>query len=272
MVVARRFKKSCIALGAVLAVAVLVFIFWLRDRYVVPILTYHNVSDHLGEFSLNNVTPQSFAWQMNFLKKYNYHVISFDDYVQAHAKGLAFARNTVVIHFDDGYDDNYTNAYPILKRHRFPAMVFLVSGSVGKPGFLNWNQIKEMEAGRFMAGSHTHHHVHLPDVPYSVAKDEILTSKAIIEARLGHPILYFVYPSGGFTEEIKGLVEDAGYKAAGTTNRGRDRLNRDLFELNRIRIKNSETHLTFWAKLTGYYNLFRRSRYSNAYTDNQGKD
>ncbi len=255
-----RKRRILFSVFVVLAIAVLTFVFWVRDRYVVPIITYHNVSNQHGLYSLNNVSPKSFAWQMKFLNKHRYNVISFDDYVQGMKKGVAFARNTVVIHFDDGYEDNYTYAYPILKQYQFPASIFLVSDSIGKDNFLKWDQVKEMESSRIEFGSHTRRHAYLPELNISNAVDEIAGSKQVIEKNLGHSIKYFVYPSGGYTDEVKGIVQTAGYEAAGTTNRGRDMFNRDLFELNRIRVKNKETALTFWAKLSGYYNLFRKSR------------
>ena len=61
----------------------------------------------------------------------------------------------------------------------------------------------------------------------------------MIEDHLGHNIDYFAYPSGGFTEEIKRFVQDAGYKAAVTTNRGKDLFNQDLYELKRIHMSNT---------------------------------
>jgi len=256
----RAVRKFLFGLAVAVGIAAIGFTFWLRDRYVVPILTYHHVTDAKVPSNLNNVSPKSFAWQMEFLKRHNYNVISFDDYVQGFKKGHAFARNTVVIQFDDGYEDNYTNAFPVLEQCKFPAMVFLVSGQVGHKGFLTWDQVREMEAHDFKAGAHTRNHVYLPEASLEAAREEIAGSKKDIEWNLGHSVDYFVYPSGGFTDDVKGMVQEAGYKAAATTNRGRDRFNRDLFELKRIRVKDSETAMSFWAKLSGYYNLFRETK------------
>jgi len=211
-------------------------------------------------YSLNNVNSKAFAWQMKFLAKHHYHVISFDDYIQSIKKGVAFQRNTVVIHFDDGYEDNYTNAFPILKEYEFPATIFLVSDSIGREPFLKWDQIKEMEKFGIDFGGHTRRHAYLPDMNQAAAVDEIAGCKKVIEGQLGHEIKYFVYPSGGFTDEIKSIVKASGFHAAATTNRGRDPFNRDIFELNRIRSKSTDNAFVFWAKLSGYYNLFRSSR------------
>jgi len=256
----RPIKKFLTGLAVLTALVALIFTFWMRDRYVVPVMTYHNVSDAVSGRSLNNVTPKSFAWQMKFLKRHRYNVISFDDLVDGLKKGRVFARDTVVIQFDDGNEDNYTNAFPVLKKYHFPAMEFLVSDKVGTPGFLTWDQAKEMDAHGFKAGAHTRHHVYLPDVSPDAARDEIFGSKKIIEEHLGHTIDYFCYPFGGFTEEVQGVVQEAGFKAAVTTNRGEDRLNRDLFALRRVRMKNSDNTLVLWAKLSGYYNFFRKSK------------
>ena len=256
----RSIKIFLSGLTVLAVLGTLIFTFWMRDHYVVPVMTYHHVSDVKSGYSLNNVTPRAFAWQMKFLKKHRYHVIDFDTLVDGLKRGHVFARDTVVIQFDDGYEDNYTNAFPVLKKYRFPAMEFLISDKVGTPGFLTWDQVREMDAQDFKAGAHTRHHVYLPDVSPDVARDEIFGSKKVIEDHLGHRIDYFCYPSGGFTEELEGVVEEAGFKAAVTTNRGKDCLNRDLFALRRVHMKNKDNALVLWAKLSGYYNFFRKSK------------
>ncbi|MDE2222894.1 MAG: polysaccharide deacetylase family protein [Candidatus Omnitrophica bacterium] len=194
------------------------------------------------------------------MKRHGYHVISFDDLVSGLKKGQSFSHNTVVIEFDDGYENNYTRAFPILKKYGFPATIFLVSGWVGKKGMLTWDEVKEMEKSNITMGAHTQHHPYLPRLSLAQAQSEIAGSKKIIEQHLGHPVDYFCYPVGGFTEEIKRMVQRDGYKAAVTTNRGTDRFDHDLYELKRIHINNSDDRywgLILWAKFSGYYNLFR---------------
>ena len=112
------FKSAILVLALILVVGILGFTLWLRDRYVVPILTYHHVGNYSDGSSrnLNTVSTKSFEFQMSFLRKHGYQVIDFDDLVEGIKKGYTFSRNTVIIHFDDGYEDNYTNAFPILKK------------------------------------------------------------------------------------------------------------------------------------------------------------
>jgi len=257
----RILKNICWTLVFVLFIGCIGFTLWLRDRYVVPILTYHHVGIPSGKWRLNTVTEKSFEYQMNFLRWHGFQVISFDDWVEENKKGDLFARNTVILQFDDGYEDNYKYAFPILKKYGFPAMEFLISDKVGAPNFLTWDQVKEMEKYNFLAGSHTRHHVYLPETSLIKAQDEIAGSKKVIEDHLGHRIDYFCYPTGGFTEEIKRLVKEAGYKAAVTTNRGKDRFNIDLYEVDRVHMNNTDDQysgLILWFKLSGYYNLFRK--------------
>ena len=247
-------------IAVVLVIAGIGFTFWVRDRYVVPILMYHHVGVPSGKWRLNTVSEKSFEYQMAFMKRHGFQVISFDDLVDGIKKGRAFTRNNVVIQFDDGYEDNYKYAFPILKKYGFPALVFLVSDKIGEPDFLTWEEMKEMEKSNFLAGAHTRNHAYLPKVPLSQAKDEIVGSKKVIEDHLGHNIDYFAYPTGGFNEDIKNIVKDAGYMAAVTTNRGKDRFNVDMYELKRIRMNSTDDRysgLILWFKLSGYYNLFR---------------
>lgn len=257
----RIFRNFTLALAAVLFIGAIGFTFWVRDRYVVPILMYHHVGvPSSSKWRLNAVSEKSFDFQMDFIKRHGFQVITFDDLVKGIKKGQQFARNTVVIQFDDGYEDNYTYAYPILKKYGFPAIIFLISDKIGAPGFLTWEQVKEMEANNIAIGAHTRHHSYLPSVSLPQAQDEIAGSKKVIEEHVGHTIDYFCYPTGGFTQDIKALVHQAGYLAAVTTNRGKDRFNLDLYELKRVHMNTTDDRysgLVLWFKLSGYYNLFR---------------
>jgi peptidoglycan/xylan/chitin deacetylase (PgdA/CDA1 family) len=162
---------------------------------------------------------------------------------------------------DDGYRDNFIYAYPILKKYGSPATIFLIANNIGTDAnFLNWDEVNKMSKDNISFGGHTKNHVYLPSIENKdILRDEIAGCKEFIEKHIGIPIGYFSYPRGGFTEKVKLLVKEAGYKAACTTNRGYDILDKnDLYELNRISIRNRDTSFTLWAKLSGYYNLFSR--------------
>ena len=249
---------------------------WIEGQYVVPILMYHSISSAdtkpifvIGrpdkvKLRLNIVSPKSFDKQMAYLKNNGYQVISLDDFVEGNRVGKKFAHKTVVITFDDGYVDNYTNAFPVLKKYHLSAAIFLITDFVGQnPNMLNWEQVKEMSQYGITFGSHTRHHAYIPSQSKEQMKDEIVGSKHVIEEHLGKPVYYFAYPCGGFTEQAKTITALAGYKAALSTNRGTDRYNIDLYELSRIHMNNWDNEFTFWSKLSGFYDLFRQLRPSH---------
>lgn len=232
---------------------------WLSPRYTIPILAYHDFN-HRGGIA---ITPENFERQMRYLKQNGYNVISLDRLVEGIRKRENFAHNTVVITIDDGYKDNFTYAYPVLKKYGFTATIFLIANKIGADeNFLNWYEIKEMSKNNISFGGHTKNHIPLSTIKEKdTLWDEIAGCKEIIEKHIGKHVDYFSYPYGAFTEEGKKVVKEAGYKGACATNLGHDKLNRaDLYELNRISLRNRDNSRSLWAKLSGYYNLFRRRK------------
>ena len=236
------------------------FATWLYPQYTVPIMMYHNV-DYVRTPGPNAITPKNFERHMHFLKQHGYQVISLDELVEGIKSGRPFFRKSVVITFDDGSIDNYTQAFKILKRYDFPATIFVISDLVGRDGYVTWEQLNEMHSFDIFAGSHTKTHAYLPGTPIEKKELEIVESKKMIEDRLKRQVAYISYPSGGFDEDVKSLVKKAGYKGACTTNRGHQHLNKDIYELKRIRFSDKDDcDLYLWIKLSGYYNLFRQSK------------
>jgi peptidoglycan/xylan/chitin deacetylase (PgdA/CDA1 family) len=245
------------------------YFFWLYSRYTVPVLTYHSFD--YGE-ALYSVAPENFERQMHYLKDKGFNVIPLDELVEGIKNKKKFARNTVVITIDDGYKNNFTHAYPILKKYGFSAIIFLITNEIGiNTAYLNWDEVKEMSKHNISFGGHTKSHVYLPSVDKTdVLWDEIAGSKKAIEEHVGIPVDYFCYPVGGFTKEVEILANKAGYKGACTSNRGDDILNRhNLYEINRISIRNGNpyfsfsnlfTPIRFRAKLSGYYYIFRKEK------------
>jgi len=233
---------------------------WLSNQHVVPIMMYHNVANS-ETLKANTVSPQRFERHMEYLKQHRFNVIGFDLLVLNLRENKPLPKKSVVITFDDGYEDNYTNAYPILKKYGYPAIMFIPSDLIGNEGYLTWGQVREMAANGITFASHSRHHEYLPDLPEHVQRDEIYESKRILEQRLGRPINYFAYPIGGFNDTIKKMVRNAGYIAAVTTNRGFDRRNKNVYELNRIRFSDKDDRDSYlWIKLSGYYNVFREPK------------
>jgi peptidoglycan/xylan/chitin deacetylase (PgdA/CDA1 family) len=257
-----------VVIGLNIALAVFYF-FWLYPRHTVPILTYHSFDYTQGMLS---VSPENFEKQMRYLKDKKFNVISLDELTEGIKKNKKFARATVVITIDDGYEDNFIYAYPVLKKYNFPAIIFLSTNYIGTSGgFLNWSEVKEMSTHGISFGGHTKSHIYLPSTnEKDVLWDEIAGCKKVIEDNIGASVDYFCYPLGGFTEGTEVLVKKAGYKGACVTNRGDDILNQqDAYGLNRISVRNNDPYFSFSnligairfrAKLSGYYNAFRKEK------------
>ena len=242
-----------------------IYFFWLTPRYTVPILMYHNIGYGEGSFF---VLPEKFTKQMEYIKNNGYQVITLDELVASIKGKKHLKRNKVVITFDDGYKDNFQYAYPVLKKLGFPATVFIISDFAGKTlsngkEFLNWDQMVLMSKDGISFGGHTKNHLYLGSMKdEKTALEQIVGSKKAIEDKIGMPVDYFCYPSGGFNNRVKELVAQAGYKGACTTNRGFVKFNRDVYELKRIKVTNLDATkpFSFWAKLSGYYNILRKEK------------
>lgn len=255
-----RFKKFLVGGVALFIIILGGFLFWLSGHYVAPIMMYHSVG-YTEELKSNTVSPQNFEWQMAYLKDHRYRVLSFDELVRLTVNGEPLPRKSVVITFDDAYEDNYTYAFGILKKYGYPAIIFSPSDLIGQKEYLNWEQVREMAKSGITFGSHTRLHSYLPDLSVEKQREEIIGSKRVLEEHLGAAVDYFAYPIGGFSESIKQIVKEAGYKGAAATNRGYDRFNKDVFELNRIRFSDKDDRNDYlWIKLSGYYNLFRAAK------------
>ncbi len=253
-------KKAILAVFAVFVIAFSGLYLWLSGHYVVPILMYHIV-DYAPAPEPNWVTPENFDFQMHYLKEHHFNVISLSEYVDHVKNKKDFSRKTIVITFDDGCEDNYSKAFPILKKYHFPATIFLVSSWVDREGFLTVRQIKEMREFGINFGAHSKTHPHLPSILTEQKYDEIVNGKKDLEAKLGFPIRSLAYPFGGFNDEIKEIVKNSGYDVAVTTNRGNGRFNRDLYALKRVRLSDKDNKdYILWMKFLGYYNLLRKPR------------
>ncbi|UCB57435.1 MAG: polysaccharide deacetylase family protein [Candidatus Omnitrophota bacterium] len=257
-----KLKKALLGAGLIILVSFVAFYLYLKPKYVVPILMYHHI-DGRSKTSLVSVSPQNFRRQMRFLSERNYNVISLDKFVQDKLNGQEFPRNTVVITFDDGYGDNFTFAYPVLKEYNLPATIFVITDFIDKEGYLTSRQIKEMlSSGPITIGSHTLSEAFLPAKNTEELEREIGLSKKLLESKTGGRVDFLCYPFGHFTPQAQEIVKRYNYLAACTTNRGKENtyLNDDLFALKRIKIKDSANPIVLYVKLSGYYNSFRRVR------------
>jgi len=226
--------------------------------WTVPILTYHRIGEPKGDH-VPTVTPESFEQQLALIARGRYTVVGLSELVERMVRGGPLERRSVVLTFDDGYEEAYSVAAPILRRFGFCATVFVTPTEVGLSGFMTWDHLRAIARDGIAVGSHTMHHTFLPLVPPDQVQRELVESKRAIEQQLGQPVDVLSYPMGGFTAEIQALAKAAGYRAACTTNRGLAKTAHDLFALRRIKMtERDRSPLLLWVKLSGYYDLFRR--------------
>ena len=223
-----------------------------------PILAYHRVRPEPGSDS-PTISPEIFEKQMAILRK-KWKPIPLVELVQRLEKKQPWDRRVVVVTFDDGTEDNFTHAFPILMRYQIPATIFVIVDDIGKSGQLKSAQMQEMAAGGISFGSHTLHHAYLPSVSIDYARREIFESKKKLES-FGFSSETISYPAGGFSETVIQEVQKAGYVGACTTNRGFRQFPVDRWALRRVTMHaNATTSFGMWLRCCGYYGFNRRLR------------
>lgn len=256
-------RKVLVGLLGAFIIAVFISVGYISQQYTVPILMYHSVRP---DQSINNrlaVSPEAFERQMGFLKKNNYTVLSLEKLADLIRDKIKIPPKTVVLTFDDGYKDNYTYAFPIIKKYGFPVTIFLIVDDIGAGNMLSWEEVKAMQAsGLVVFGSHTLEGGALTKI---TSEDElrrqIFDSKKILEEKLGRKVNAFSYPIGAFNDKIKELVKDAGYGLAVITTPRSRAPSDDYFALKRLRIsENAKNYFVFWVETSGYYNFMREHR------------
>lgn len=224
----------------------------------VIVLNYHKIDNM--HISLS-VKPEDFERQMKYLAEHNFHSITPQELYAALVGGAELPENPVLITFDDGYMDNYTNAYPILKKYGLKATMFVITGFLDRaqPGYFTWGQAAEMEAsGLINIESHTVTHTSLTDLTEEQVKMELERSKNDIERRLGKQVDFLAYPTGTYNLHIAALVKEAGYKGAFTVKYGNVDRASNVFAIERVPVFHTEnTYRSFLERLQ-YIPIFER--------------
>lgn len=250
-------KAALIISGLFLLILILLAVVILPER-TTPILMYHSISSPEGWGSGNlDVPVDRFAKQMQYLADHNYEVVSLEKLAAFVRSGKKIPPRWVVLTFDDGHRDFYTQAYPILKKHGFPATIFVAINWIERlQSNISWAHLKRLAHDESISiGSHTISHSLLPLLSPEEAKQEIGESKRILEEKIGRPIASFAYPAGAVSESIKEMVQEAGYEyAVGTTyQKGKFRDN-DVYLLRRVIVTQfSQYPLVFRLMISGYY-------------------
>ena len=190
----------------------------------IPVLAYHQISDDFS-WSITRQTKNQFERCIRFLYDEGYTAISpsvtFDPDYNRDDK-------SVMLTFDDGYEDFYLNAFPVLKKYGFTACVFIITGYIGKKSnwdynwgrfkkrHLSWEQILNLSQAGFEIGSHTVNHPDLTKITRRYLNFELQASKETLEDKLGRKVNFLSYPFGRYSQLVRDETERAGYKGAFT--------------------------------------------------------
>jgi peptidoglycan/xylan/chitin deacetylase (PgdA/CDA1 family) len=173
----------------------------------------------------------------------------------------------VVLTFDDGYADNFWNAWPVLQQYRLPATIFVATGLIdsdrrmsryigGGAGdrMMTWVEVRELAAsGLIEIGAHTVSHRELPGLPEAEAGEEIVASRRMLEERLQRTSASFAYPRGAVNETVRELVARAGFETACTVRGGINQRGMDRLMLCRTGISGHDTARDVLMKASGAF-------------------
>lgn len=224
-----------------------------------PILTYHQITPGPPPQNLKfAVSVIQFERQMTYLHKNGYKCVPLTEFSKNTNIRRVRRRRTVALTFDDGYENFYSVAFPILQSFGFTATVFVITNRIRERinqecnadnRFLAWEQIKALRQNGISFGSHCCSHPRLPDLSREKIQSELVVSKEILETGLGEKTQWLAYPYSASTPEIQKMAENAGYMAAFGGSRGIS----DRFNIWRRACQRDDKFATFILRLNRWY-------------------
>lgn len=209
----------------------------------VPILMYHYLSVPPADADIYrldlSVTPEQFSRHLDAMLDAGYTTVSLFDLWNHLENGVDLPPKPVVLTFDDGYLDNYENAFPLLIQRGMTATFFIVTGFIeeGRGGYINWQMVEEMYDAGMSIESHSTQHFSLKNRDDEFLTFEALRTKEIIEAKLGVAPRFISYPAGEYDQNTIDVFRSAGYLMGVTTIQGSAHSNDNYFELRRVRVR-----------------------------------
>lgn len=208
--------------------------------HTVHVLLYHSISESTYPHAM---PPARFGRQMKHVSK-NFDTLSLSEFIAYMRGELQLNRDAVLLTFDDGYEDNLTNALPVLKKYNIPAVLFLVTNSVGKREvnrrgyefqFLHWDQCRGLlKSGLFSIQSHSHTHPVLSNLAEDAIREEFQISNENIQSKLGYAPTVCAYPKEAYDERVKKIASGAYQYAFGSRGCIGDPSTTDRMALPRI--------------------------------------
>ena len=237
-------------------------------RHELPILMYHRLVIQAPDYTKFDlcVTAQDFEEQLLWLKAWGFTSVTFEDLAEKPAPA-----KPIVIIFDDGYEDNYLNLFPLLKKHQVKAVISILGDRTlrqnewdipkGDPAvpLLNDAQVLEMaESALVEFGAHSMTHQRLTEASSDEIRRQVEDSKKSLESLLEKPVLSFTYPYGSVNEAVKQAVREAGFSFGLAVGTGPTRFSADLFEIRRIPMVPKTSRWQYFKKTSGFYLRYRK--------------
>ncbi len=213
-----------------------------------PILMYHYVSEPPADADIYrrdmSVTPERFENHLQYLRQAGYETITLDDLLYALTQGRSLPPKPIILTFDDGYEDNFLNAFPLLEKYgmigHFSIMTDVISAET--PGYMNWSQIEEMAVAGQRFGSHARYHIPSQkggSIDYLIW--HALGAMEAIQEHLGYHPRWITYPSGEYDAQTIAVYRSAYYWGGLSTEQGATHTLDDIFALKRVRVRGSYT-------------------------------
>jgi len=245
----------------------------------IPILMYHSISEnpevHKGAYFHTCTAPRVFWEHLGLLARNGYRTIDLAEAVRKLEEGARTTEKLVVLTFDDGFEDFYTEAFPILNAFGYTATVFLPTAYISETSrsfngiaCLTWRQVRELRRAGMQFGSHTVTHPQLRAVGPEQFRKEITASKDQVEEKLGEPVEAFSYPYAFpetdrvFVERLRATLEESGYRSGVTTSIGLAGPSDNPLFMNRLPANSHDDPQFFQAKLEGGYDWLRTVQYA----------
>lgn len=255
----------------------------------IPILMYHSISgaDEGAKHAYYRIAtdPVVFASQLQFLHDHGYTPVGLREAVRVVEGSAPGPKKPVVLTFDDGYQDFYTTAFPILSRFGYSATMFLPTAYIGQTAgdfkgsrCLTWSQVRELHRAGMEFGSHTVSHPQLSNLKMPDVEEEVRCSKDRIEEQLGYQVESFSYPFAFpetdrmFRERLRAVLEGAGYMNGVSTILGTAARSSDRFFMERLPVNSADDARFLGAKLEGAYDWLHGLQYAYKRTKGSRRD
>ena len=221
-----------------------------NDEGVLSIM-YHRFDEF--KYPSTNISMDIFKEHVDLILDANltfYHPKDFVDNFDIPKK-----EKKILLTVDDAFQSFYDNAWPYLKKNQIPFILFVSTEPVGNNGYMNWDQIKEIESSEFgVIGHHSHSHDYLIDKSEEVFLNDIKTSNLIFKEKLGYVPTLFSYPFGEYSGFMKDYISQ-NFKIAFGQHSGIIDINKNKFELPRFPINEKYGEIKRFKSIISYYPL-----------------